>query len=245
MRIELQAAWVLHTRPYRDTSLIADVLTREHGRLSVIAKGVRSAKNGKSQKNNQRQRLNPFIPVLLSCQGRSDLKTLTSIETHGLPHFLSGRILFSALYVNELVVRLLPAMDAHPEVFDDYQRVLTELGQCSQHQGVDENHLLEVILRRFEFRFLDQMGYGVNFANEGRSGERIDPESHYLFYPDRGFIKSDEQGFPGAQLLSLAEEVYDSPLLRRSAKMITRSALNAALGGKPLKSRELFQQVTK
>jgi DNA repair protein RecO (recombination protein O) len=245
MRIELQAAWVLHTRPYRDTSLIADVFTRDHGRLSVIAKGVRSAKSGKSQKNNQRQRLNPFIPVLLSCQGRNELKTLTLIETHGQAHYLTGRVLFSALYVNELLVRLLPVMDTHPGVFDDYQQVLKELNQCDQHDEVDENHLLEVILRRFEFRFLDQMGYGVNFLSEGDTGNRIDPVEHYYFYPDRGFVRGDESGFLGADLLSLGAESYDSPQLRRSAKMITRSALNVLLGGKALKSRELFQQVTR
>lgn len=243
MRIELQSAWVLHTRPYRDTSLIADLLTRDHGRVSVIAKGVR--KSGRSQKNNQRQRLNPFIPLLVSCQGRNELKTLTGIETQGHAEFLGGKVLFSALYLNELLIRLLPAMDAHPQVFDHYQQVLRELGQCNQHADVDEHNLLECILRRFEFNFLHELGYGIDFRYDCQSGAKISAEHSYNFYPDRGFVLSHKPAISGQHLLALAEDVFNSADVRRTAKYLTRTALQVLLGDKPLKSRELFQQVTK
>jgi len=241
MRIELQSAWVLHTRPYRDTSLIVDLLTRDHGRVSVIAKGVR--KSGRSQKNNQRQKLNPFIPLLVSCQGRSELKTLTGIETHGHGELLGGKVLFSALYLNELLIRLLPPMDAHPQVFDHYQQVLRELGQCSQHADVDEQYLLECILRRFEFNFLHELGYGIDFQHDCTSGKKILAEHSYSFYPDRGFVLSREPAIPGVHLLALADDTFNSAEVRRTAKYLSRAALKVLLGGKPLKSREFFQQV--
>ncbi len=245
MRVELQNAWVLHTRPYRDTSLIVDLFTRDSGRVSVIAKGVRAVKSSRSQKNNQRQRLNPFIPLLVSYQGRHELKTLTGVETHGYAAFLQGRMLFSALYLNELLIRLLPAMDAHPEVFDRYHKVLSELGQCEQHDSVDENALLECILRRFELSLLQDLGYGINFDSDCDTGEAIQKENHYQYNPERGFSRVSGVGIAGIDLQALGMDSLGSAGTRRVAKYITRSALQLLLGAKPLKSRELFREVKK
>ncbi len=234
MRIELQPAFVLHSKAYRDTSLIVEFLTPDYGRLAVVAKGVRGRK-GKSAK----QQLTPFQPLVVSCLGNGELKTLTGAEPAGVPVFLSGKKLYSALYLNELLMRLLMPMDAHPEIHQAYSHALDDLvGR------LEEN--LEPTLRSFEFQLLDALGYAPNFEIDAISGEEIVPESCYCFIPETGFALSPPDTLPqqtifrGADLLAMACLDFSGLDVRRAAKRFTRQALHPLLGNKPLKSRELF-----
>ena len=118
MQTELQPAFVLHTRPYRDTSMLVDFLTPQFGRFTAVARGVRARKTIK------RNLLNPFAGLLISFQGKTDLKLLTGFEA-GTPHFsLTAKHLYSGFYLNELLMRLLPAFDAHDDIFHLYLRKL-------------------------------------------------------------------------------------------------------------------------
>lgn len=231
MQVQTQPGYVLHSRPFRDTSLLVDVLTRDYGRVSLIARGQRQAR----QKN--RRPLQPFVPLLLSWQGRSDLKTLTSAENSAAGVFLTGHYLYSGLYANELIMRLLPQGDAHPEIFAIYQHLLTQLATGEE---------LEAVLRNFEFSLLDQLGYGLEFRVEANSGEAIQPGQVYAYAAELGFVAlmagdpRATSGFLGEDLLAIAEGDYSSPQIRRSAKRLSRQVLALHLGNKPLKSRELF-----
>ena len=233
-KVELQAAYILHSRPYRDSSLIAELLTLEHGRISVVVRGVKGSGKAAQLK---RSLLQPFIPLLASWQGKSDLKTLIHIEANGTPLSLQGRDLFSALYINELLTRLLPQSVAQPELFQLYQWALASL---------PPTEFIDVVLRRFELQLLECLGYGLVLSGELESGAPIEAEAIYRFYPDQGFRRenvdslSRPQQFSGADLLALAENDF-SPRVRQAAKRLCRLALKPHLGSKPLKSRDLFK----
>lgn len=231
MQVHTQPAYVLHSRPFRDTSLLVDVLSRDYGRISLIARGQRQARQ------KSRRPLQPFVPLVLSWQGRSDLKTLTAAENSAAGVFLTGHYLYSGLYANELVMRLVPQGDAHPEIFAIYQHLLTQLAT---------GEMLEAVLRNFEFSLLEQLGYGLEFRYEASSGEAIQAGCVYAYAAELGFaaLAAGDQraasGFPGEDLLAIAEGDYRSPQTRRSAKRLSRQVLALHLGNKPLKSRELF-----
>jgi DNA repair protein RecO (recombination protein O) len=161
MSIRLQPAYVLHRREYRDTSLIVELLTPDHGRLSAVARGARRASG---RRPGQGALLQPFLALLVSLSGGSELKTLTSIESQEIRPQLQGETLYSALYVNELVMRLLHRDDPHPEVFESYRLALSQLagGQAT-----------DLVLRRFEFSLLEELGYGFDLWTDGASGEPL------------------------------------------------------------------------
>lgn len=241
MRIEFQPAYVLHTRPYRDTSLLLDLLTPDLGRVGAVAKGVR---RGKSQR---RPLLNPFTPILVSLQGKSSLKTLTAVEANGRGHHLTGMTLYSGFYVNELLVRLLGELDPNPDIFDDYQWTLEALAAISAESSSSP----EPLLRQFEWRFLESLGYGISFDQEAETGNPIDPAMAYRFDPEAGFIfagafqahaqEISYQLFSGLDLLACARTDFSSLQTLAAAKRLSRLMLQPLLGGKPLKSRELFR----
>jgi DNA repair protein RecO (recombination protein O) len=237
MRVELQSVFVLHSRPFRDTSLIVDCLTPDHGRISLLAKGARSAKS------RQRRILQPFIPLCVSWQGKSELKTLTQAETVGQAIALQGQALFSGLYLNELLTRLLRQHDPHPEVLELYSVALTRLSS--------ENNI-EPVLRLFECELLTYLGYEINFNYEITRGQAIAPDLYYEFLPEQGFRvlenTVDQVGsgmYRGDWLSAIAQGCYDAPLVLRAAKSLMRQALKPHLGGKPLQSRALFQNYSK
>ena len=247
IRKDLQAAYILHARPYRDTSLLLDVLTQYHGRVSLIARGVRKPKN------NQRYLLQPFIPLLLSWQGKSQLKTLVGIEartlstdamspptaTHMLQahHALLGDRLYSALYVNELLVYLMNQEDPSTQLYDQYELLL---------QRLQQQQPLEACLRYFEFEVLSELGYGINFFTEAETDQAISADKYYYFITDKGFIDTTnhphirDMSYLGADLLALQQGNLDDGNARAAAKNITRTALRPHLRGRKLKSRELF-----
>lgn len=231
MRIELQPAYVLHTRPFRDTSLLVDFLTQDYGRVTLVAKGARTAKQ------RQRYFLQPFSPLSISWQGKSELKTLINVESLPTALTLEGHFLYSGFYANELLVYLLPDNDEVEDIYRLYCALLIDLQRQSK---------LEPTLRQFEFSLLNFLGYGINFEYEAIEGTPIEKDRFYHFSPDTGFIlepKNDSQGtgvFQGQCLLNIASCSYSDDLTLRVAKKISRSAFALYLQGKSIKSRELF-----
>jgi DNA repair protein RecO (recombination protein O) len=236
-RIDLQAAYVLHTRPYRDSSLLIELITPDNGRVSGVVRGVRSAGKAAKQKRSMMQ---PFVPLVVSWFGNGDLKTITNFETRGAALPLKGRQLFSAIYVNELMTRLLSHYDEQEGVYHLYCWVLEAL---MTQQAID------ISLRQFELRLLSLLGYGVDLFNEMNTGEPITAGSAYLLEPEQGFSavtaaavvtkQQEHRVFHGEDLLAIGQEAFD-PHIRRVAKRLCRLVLEPYLGGKPLKSRELF-----
>ena len=229
MRVDLQPAYVLHTRPFRDTSLLVNIFSMDHGRLTLVAKGAR---NSKSQR---RQLLQPFIPLHLSWQGKHALKTLTAIEASKAFIALQDKYLYSGFYINELLMYLLPENDSADSIFQLYEHSLGQLMQRSD---------LEHCLRYFEFSLLADLGYGIDFSCDSESSIPINPEHHYGLDPELGFTLCDHNSsqlcFSGAELLAIADHNYSTAAVRRAAKQIARLILDFYLQGKVIKSRDLF-----
>lgn len=233
MRVDLQPAYILHTRPYRDTSLLIDLLTPDFGRVTAIARGVRKTKTPK------RQLLNPFSRLLVCWQGKTDVKLLTSFEADNYFLALKGNHLYSAFYLNELLVRLLPEMDRHNGLFYAYEQSLGAL-----QQQVD----IEPLLRSFEFRLLEELGYALDFTQDVRNGCDINEQGFYECNIQEGFYAASPdipESFliKGEWLLNIAAGNYASPATRLAAKKLARRMLKPLLGSKPLHSRELFKHI--
>lgn len=233
MRISLQPSYVLHSRPYRDSSALLEILTPEYGRMSLVARGARN----RSRRGNGTVLLQPFVPLLLSFSGRGELKTLTAKESVGRAVMLRGDRMFSGLYINELLMRLLHRYDAHPQLFALYGQTLESL------QG---SAALDEILRRFEFSLLDELGYSFDLAVDGHSGEAVQSGLWYHFHPDFGLVLQTgpvdpaRPAFAGDHLLLLASGEFGGEV-RLTAKRLLRLALANHLGEAPLKSRDLFR----
>lgn len=232
MLVELQPAFILHTRPYRDSSLLADILSLDYGRLTLLVKG------GRNPKNYQRYLLQPFRPLSVSWQGKSQLKTLVSLELNGQAFTLKERYLYSALYANELLNCLLLPGDPQQEIYHLYLSLLDDL-------FLKKN--LEISLRCFEFDLLNVLGYGIDFENEFNTGKVIEDGNEYLFIVDSGFMRNTFESsgklltIQGSHLLAIAEGDFTRHEVRLTAKKIIRAALQPHLKGKALKSRELFR----
>lgn len=230
---QLEPGYVLHRRPWRETSLLLEVLTARHGRLGLVARGARRSRGGGSQAGL----LQPFVPLLLSWSGRGELATLTGVEAAGRTAWLRGRGLLAALYVNELLMRLLAREDPHPEVHEAYAWVLARL------TGPEAG---EAPLRIFEKRLLEALGYGLVLEHEADAGAPVRPEALYTYHADRGPMAAgvaEGDGLPvqGATLLALAREALDDPRALREAKALMRAALQPHLGERPLATRALFR----
>ncbi len=232
-RVDLHPAYILHTRAYRDTSLLVDILTLEYGKMTLVVKGARRAKN------KERHLLQPFIPLLISWQGKSSLKTLVGIEAQNyisITQRLNGANLYSAMYVNELLTYLLADDNPSDTIYADYQEVLTAL----HDEAVD----IEYCLRCFEFTLLDELGYGINFFTDANSHLEINADKQYYFIQQHGFVEVDNNihdiVFTGQTLLDIQQKNFSRKETRRSAKYLTREAFSPLLKGRQLKSRELF-----
>jgi len=233
MRIDLQPGYVLHSRPYRDSSALVEVFTAEYGRISLVARGARR----QSRKGSGAALLQPFVPLLVSFSGRAELKNLVAVEpTRGMLPLRAAR-LYSGLYVNELLIRLLHRNDAHPRLFAAYDEVL--------HQLV-ASPAVDAVLRQFEFTLLEELGYSVDPGLDGVSGRAIDPARWYLYEPGVGLVAVDGgsaepgAGYRGADLLAIKSGDLGGTA-RHTAKRLLREALAVHLGGTPLRSRELFR----
>jgi DNA repair protein RecO (recombination protein O) len=228
MRVNLEACYILHQRSFNETSVILDALSLGHGRISLLARGVRATKS------RWRGLLRPFTPLLISWSGKTELMSVSAAEPAGAPFNLEGTALLSGLYINELVIRLLPRHDIYSEVFRAYSQVLAML-QSPQH---------EAGLRYFEKTLLAELGYGFSLEKE-TSGRIIAAEHHYAFIPGHGFSQcTPDQDkydvFSGKSLLALHHDRLEHIDDLRAAKRLTRQAISHLLAGKPLRSREIF-----
>lgn len=227
-RIDLEPAWVLHSRPWRETSLLLDILTRNYGRLTVVARGARRPKS------ELRGVLLAFQPLTLSWFGKGEVRTLHAAEWQGGLPQLSGQALLCAFYVNELLLRLMHRDEAHEALFDDYAHTLVHLAHGSD---------LAVALRRFELRLLAQLGYGLNLTQDV-VGQPIEPDADYRYYHDSGAsrVPDGERGsVRGQTLLDCASEQFSDALTRQQARQLLRHTLQQHLGPEPLQSRLLLQ----
>lgn len=232
MKLDQLECLILHRRPYRETSYIVDFFTREEGKVSAVCKGVRGSKS------ERKSLLQPFQPLLVSFRGRHELKNTGAIEPAGRQFHLSGMVMFSAMYLNEILSRSLPLEMAMPSVYETYIESLKAL-----EQGTDVQHLL----RHFEITLLDELGFGLDWQHDCVSGEPVDADGIYTFVEQQGFRQSVDsalpiQRIPGDVLLGIAERQWNAATLKW-AKLIMRQALLPILGTKPLKSRELFLQL--
>lgn len=226
-----QRAFVLHARPYSETSLLLDFFTEHQGRVRVLAKGARSRRSA------LKGVLQPFTPLLARWSGRGEVKTLRSAEPVSLGLPLTGLMLYSGLYINELLSRVLAHETDYSTLFYDYLQCLQWLAGATGSP--------EPALRRFELALLSHLGYGVDFLHCAGSGEPVDDVMTYRYREEKGFTASvllDNYSFSGRELRALAEREFPDIDTLRTAKRFTRMALKPYLGGKPLKSRELFHQ---
>ena len=227
-RPPLQPGFVLHRRNYRDTSLLLELLTRDSGRIVVIAKG---AKLGRRHRTGI---LQAFSPLLVACEGRGEVLTLRQVEAAAVPFALSGKRLYCGLYVNELVLNLTARDDPHPQLFAAYLEVLGELAVADD---------LDQPLRRFELGLLRALGFGMELTVEADGHTPIDADRYYDYRTDAGAVQVQEHGWlSGKTLLALAHwETLGEPQIKREARRLLRLAINTQLGNKRLCSRELFR----
>lgn len=232
VRIERQPAFVLHARPYRESSLLLELLTRDHGRVGAVARSARASRKGLGSV------LQPFQSLLVSWAGRGELKTLTAAERwHPLPP-VSGERLFSALYLNELLLRALAPQDPHPPIYEAYAALLPGLADAPE---------IESLLRGFELGLLRELGYALDLCFEADTGEVLEPQGSYVFDPGSGFLRlrgtdTAEDAYPGWALAAIAGADYGDPRTRALAKRLLREALVPVLGERPLRSREYFRR---
>ncbi len=224
-RVQLEPAWVLSVRPYRETSALVEAFTPHAGRVGLVARGVRSGRA------RTRGLLQPFQPLLLSFSDRGELGTLGSLEPDGAPVTLRGEAVFSGWYLNELVLRLLPRRDPHPRLFEHYASALTALAGPAAGAS----------LRVFEMRLLTELGYGVQLP------EPVEADAWYAWDEERG-LRLAEPGpssYRGASLQALAEEALDTPESLRDARRLLRAALAPHLGDRKLRTPEMLRTLRK
>jgi len=241
VRVNNESGFILHTYPFKETSVVAEVFTRNHGRVALIARGARrpaSALRGLMQ---------PFTPLLLSWFGKSELKTLHAAEWQGGLMAPQGRALMCGFYLNELLLRLLARGDAHDILFDRYIATLDQLAgeTCSTDY--------ERILRRFEKNLLSEIGYGATFDVDADSGAAVDASARYVFQPERGARRNLDDSPASAQpgcavsgqtLIDLAADRFERPATLAEAKSLMRALINHTLDGKPLYTRQLLRELT-
>ena len=224
MRVENQNAFVLRTRSYLETSLLVDIFSREYGRVRLVSKG---AKRGKSLKSHK---LQPFSELSLSWQGRSELKNLTTLDGGSISLDNPRRLVYG-MYLNELLFFLVGELDAHPYIYDLYSQSLTLLNHTES---------VELVLRRFEFGLLEDLGYGIDFSVD-TNGRQLEREVFYQYQPDLGFIpvSRDIKGaIPGHAIVDIYEHDLGTPLALKAAKMVCKTQINLLLNGRELQSRK-------
>lgn len=231
-RIQQQPAYVLHHRPFRDTSQILDLVTRDHGKIALVARGSRSAKSRLAGL------LRPFLPLSISWVARGDLGTLTGAEAAGAPTGVRGDAMLAAFYVNELLLHFLHRHDPQPGIFALYADVVSRLGSSAE---------VATCLRSFELELLSLLGYAPSFAAENSADAQLDPQCYYEYRIEQGPVpvaRSDGQMiFRGDVLRSIQAREFGNPETLRAANRLLRQLINFHLGGKELKSRKVLMDL--
>ena len=212
--------WLLHRRPYRNSSLIVELLSPDHGRVAAVARAGR-----------RNPALQPFRPLHVQLRGRNELRSLVVCEPAGAPVSLSGEQLYCGLYLNELLVRLLQRDDPHPELLTLYQSTLNALTAADLP--------MDVSLRWFEMNLIDALGYGLSLRQDS-TGHAIMAQQQYDYLAGDGLVARSGGRFSGELLLALADNDWQDPV-RRLARDLMREVLAPHLGERPLLSRQLFR----
>lgn len=238
MRITGETAFVLHARPWRETSLLVEVLGREHGRIGLVARGVQGPK-----KHVLRAALQPLQWIRLDCDPRGELARLVGAEALDAAPQPAGDAMLAAFYLNELVLRLVPRHDPLPDLFDAYAQA---------REGLRLREGLAWALRRFERDLLQALGFGFALDEDG-DGEAIDPAARYRIDPEHGprRLRSDRgheersQAATGRALLALARDTPPPPEDLASLRLALRSVLAHHLGPRGLKSWEMIGDLSR
>lgn len=231
-RVQQQPGYILHHRPFRDTSQILDIVTRDHGKVAVVARGSRGTKSKLAGV------LRPFLPLRVSWVSKSDLGTLTGAEAVGAPAGMVGDAMLSAYYLNELLINFLHRYDPQPEIFALYERVLHALVGSSN---------VAAILRSFELEFLGLLGYAVNLDHEYGTQDKLVPDRNYEYRMEQGPVPVDRSEgklvFTGATLTGIASETFGDSAVLKAANRLMREIIDFHLGGKALKSRKVLMEL--
>lgn len=238
--VKLQPAYILYARSFRETSLLVEAFTRDYGRISLVARGARSAVGGKKRPRQYARfqgLLQPFVPLLLSWYGRTELLNLTAAEPNGILPAFQGQLLICGFYVNELISRVLHRFDAHSELFQAYHYSLSHLAAHPQKH-----------LRLFEKKLLTALGFAPRLDYEMKTNYAVKPDQWYLFTPGQGLSRCQAEDlqisqavFRGAGLLALQEDRLEQPDNLRDAKRLLRLMLDHhLLAGVTIRSRELL-----
>jgi DNA repair protein RecO (recombination protein O) len=242
-RVSLAPAYILHHRPYRDTSRILEVLTREHGRLSLFARGVRGPKAKLASA------LQPFRLLLLSWTGRGEAAQLTGAEIGELEPAVVADRLMPAFYLNELLLKLTTRHDPLPALFDEYHAMLGVLRQPSTAAGPEGGRAsYEPRLRIFEKRLLDTLGYGVDLSSEAQTGLPIEVQGYYHFRPAQGLFVTVEGAagaVAGRSLIRLASEVLEERRDLEDARRVLQAAIAHCLEGRELSTRVVAKSIAR
>jgi DNA repair protein RecO (recombination protein O) len=232
-QVLLERAFVLHQRPYRDSSQLLECITAAHGRVGLVARGSRRAGN------RQRALLQPFAPLRVSWLRRGDLGRLIHVEAEELAHALDGQRLLAGFYMSELVLRLTARGDPNAPVFSCYSRGLAQLAGGA---------ILARTLRLFEVELLGALGYGLELDGDATSGEPLDKDALYVYELEQGLKRiehadPDADAYLGRHLLSLRDRELDDEASLRTAQRLLGRVLRAHLGDRPLKSRLVLQDI--
>jgi DNA repair protein RecO (recombination protein O) len=233
-RLDAQPAFILHSYPYRETSLIVEAFAREQGRLGLMARGARRPKS------SLRGVLLPFQPLLLSWAGRRELRSLTRAEWSGGYAPLKGEALICGFYLNELLIKLLPRDDPHEHLFSLYEKTLAGLAS-----GADR----AAILRRFEINLLGELGYAIEMDHEVERGVPVARERNYVYVVERGPVDVGA-GAPrngvelsGQTLIDMRSGDFTSPTTQQQSKALMRTLINHYLGNQVLHTRQLLRDL--
>ena len=227
-------AFVLHSYPFRETSLIVELFTRDFGRVAVVAKGARRPKSA------LRGVLLAFQPLLVSWSGKGELYTLTRAEWDGAYHPLRGLSLICGFYLNELLLKLLPRHDSHEELYAVYAQTLGALEPQGEPAGV---------LRRFETDLLRELGYAITLDRDVESGRPIAAEERYTYVVERGPVSlGDDRETNGVELLGqtlldMQSRDYSSAMTQQQSKALMRALINHYLGDQVLHTRQLLRDL--
>ncbi len=232
-RQDAQPAFVLHTYPFRETSLIVESYSRDHGRVAMVARGARRPKSA------VRGTLLPFQPLLLSWTGKQELRTLTRAEWQGAYAPLRGQSLICGFYLNELLLKLLPRDDPHEHLFSVYEGTLSALAG-----GTDQ----PALLRRFELALLRELGYAVVLDRDVERDEPVVRERNYVYLVERGPVDGRSSAGNGVELsgqtlLDMQSGLYSSAATQQQSKMLMRALINHYLGNQVLHTRQLLRDL--
>lgn len=234
-KVDAQPAFVLHTIPFRETSLIVEVFSRDFGRMSLLARGARRPRAA------IRGLLMAFQPIEVGWAGKGEVLTLMKAEWQGGLPLLSGEALFCGYYLNELLMHLLPREDAHEHLFERYADMLGRLAADPAGKG------READLRSFEKALLQELGYGLTLEHDS-SGQHIEPEGIYTYRMEQGPVRVEHaeaaaQTVSGQTLLDLAAEDFSDPRSRSEAKALMRTLMAYYLAGVELETRKIFKEL--